>query len=66
VKQFDEGRSIYKYKDNYNQTDLHSWVEKYSLPLVYELSDDNLQMAMQKQLPTIILISLLQVQKIKY
>jgi len=56
IKQFDEARSLYKYNGDYNRTDFHDWLEIYSFPLLLELNDDNLQMAMQKQLPTVILI----------
>ncbi len=56
IKQFDEYRSLYKYNGNYNRTEFHDWLEIFSFPLLLELNDDNLQMAMQKQLPTVILI----------
>jgi len=55
VKQFDEKQVNYHYK-TYNSTDFEEWLSIYTTPIILDLSNDNLQMSLNNQVPTVILI----------
>lgn len=56
VKKFDDGNLKYDYEGTFNSTHFEEWINLYTKPAVFELTNENIQLSMSNQIPTVFLI----------
>jgi protein disulfide isomerase len=56
IKNFDEGKLIYNTAGPLNATHFQDWISVYTTPVVLEMTNENVQMSMHNQIPTVFLV----------